>query len=187
MEEQPVENGVFSDVVHDTLEPINYWRTIVLCHRLFEAHFLPIHMAILVITTGLYGMLMKDRIDPYDLNWTFEISNYLRIGGFLLVAVYMGFYEYYHIASVTQRETDMKVAGLYDNMTFSHRSIRQNFFDYFAIPIVAPAFGSIPASQAEICHFWTQELVYTVSMKPMRQRARSILKAKAVLAEIMPV
>jgi hypothetical protein len=37
--------------------------------------------------------------------------------------------------------------------------------------LVAPMFGSIPASQAQISHFWTLDLVYAVSKKPEKQFA----------------
>jgi hypothetical protein len=146
-------------------------------------------MAILVLATGVYGFVVTGKPDTLGLNWTFEISNYLRVGGFLMVGVYMAFYEFYHRNCVNMREAEMISAGLAQNMqgSFSHRSFKVNWSDYLAIPIVAPMFGSIPAAQAQICHFWTQDLVYTVSKKPMplRQRARSILKAKAVLADIL--
>lgn len=175
--EKPVENGVFSDVIHGTVQSPDWPRFIYLFHRLFEAHFLPIHMAILVVGTGLYLFVAGDKPDTLGLGWTFAISAYLRVFGFLAVALYMGFYESYHHICVTSREAEMAAAGLADGMQggFSHRSFRQNFFDYFSIPIVAPLYGSIPATQAQICHFWTLDLVYTVSAKPLRKRAKSVL------------
>jgi hypothetical protein len=177
MGQQPVENGIFSDVIHDTVQAPDWPRFIYLFHRLFEAHFLPIHMAILVVGSGLYLYVVGDKPDTLGLGWTFAISAYLRVLGFLAVGLYMGFYESYHHICVTSREAEMTAAGLAEGMAggFSYRSIRKNWMDYIAIPIVAPMYGSIPATQAQICHFWTQDLVYTVSAKPLRKRAKSVL------------
>jgi hypothetical protein len=52
--------------------------------------------------------------------------------------------------------------------SFSQRSIWKNKLDYILIPVAAPIFGSIPAIQAQFSHFWTLDLVYTVSLKPAR-------------------
>lgn len=186
LEEQPVENGVFSDVIHDTLKSPDYLRIFYLAHRLFEAHFLPIHMAILIIASTIYLWVTAGKLDTLEIGWTFELCNYLRIMGMVAVASYMFIYERYHRICVAAREAEMKAAGLGQGMTFSYRSFRKNFLDYIMCPLVAPAYGSVPAAVAQICHFWTLDLVYTVSKKPTRQRAKSAVgAAKAVLADIM--
>jgi hypothetical protein len=106
--------------------------------------------------------------------------------GMVAIGCYMFIYERYHQMCVQSREAEMKAAGLDQGMIFSYRSFRKNALDYFASPIVAPAFGSIPAVQAQICHFWTLDLVYAVSKKPTRQRAKSAVgQAKAIIADIM--
>lgn len=186
-EQQPVENGVFSDVVHDTVASPDWIRIVYLFHRLFEAHFLPVHCAILVIASSIYLFLTADKADSLGLMWTFQLTGYLRISGFVAVAFYIVFYERYHRICVMAREAEMKAASLANNMTFSHRTLKQNLLDYVIFPLVAPVYGSIPAAQAQICHFWTLDLVYSVSKKPTRQRAKSSAsqKAKAVLADIM--
>jgi hypothetical protein len=186
LEEQPIENGVFSDVVHDTLKSPDYIRIFYLAHRLFEAHFLPTHMAILIIASTIYLWVTAGKPDTLEIGWTFELCNYLRIMGMVAVASYMFIYERYHRICVSAREAEMKAAGLGLGMTFSYRSFRKNFLDYIMCPLVAPAYGSVPAAVAQICHFWTLDLVYTVSKKPTRQRAKSAVgAAKAVLADIM--
>lgn len=188
LEDAPIENGVFSDIVHDTLKSPDYFRIFYLFHRLFEAHFLPIHMAILVISSSIYLFFTAEKPDTLELAWTFELSNYLRVMGMVAISFYMLSYERYHQVCVTAREAEMKAAGLDQGMTFSHRSFRKNFLDYFVFPLVAPIYGSIPAAQAQICHFWTLDLVYSVSKKPTskRQRAKSAVgAAKAIVADIM--
>ncbi len=147
-----------------------------------NAHLVPIlvrvadHTAILVIASGVYLFLTQGKPDTLNIAWTFELTGYLRAIGFFSVALYLGLYERYHYICVTTREAEMRAAGLADGMQggFSYRSFKQNFLDYFAIPVVAPMFGSIPASQAQICHFWTQDLAYNVSAKPVRKGPKPI-------------
>ena len=142
-----------------------------LFHRLFEAHFLPIHMAILVISSSIYVLVAPEQLSNLHLTGVFRVAEILRVVGFLAVGLYMALYESYHSHCVNVRKVEMKQAGLYEGMegSFSARSWRTNIQDYFVIPLVAPMFGSIPASQAQISHFWTLDLVYAVSKKPEKQ------------------
>jgi hypothetical protein len=64
----------------------------------------------------------------------------------------------------------MVKAGLANGMDFSRRSLKNNWYDYFAIPVVAPLYGTIPSAQALICQLWGQDLVYTVSKKATRRQ-----------------
>jgi hypothetical protein len=164
--------GAFSDVAYHRVDPPNWTRTFYLFHRLFEAHFLPTHMMILVISSGLYSALTKAKPDTLEIAWIFSITAYLRILGFLMVAMYLTIYENFHKIAVSARKAEMKAAGLYEGMqnSFSYRNSWKNKLDYVLIPIVAPIFGSIPSIHAQICHFWTLDLVYTVSMKPSNKR-----------------
>jgi hypothetical protein len=141
---------------------------------------------VLIVSSSIYMFLTEGKPDTLEIAWTFEACNYLRILGMVAVFCYMVIYERYHQICVSTREAEMKAAGLDQGMTFSKRSIRTNFLDYFIFPLVAPAYGSIPAIVAQIYQFWTVELVYTVSKKHTRQRAKSAVgAAKAVLADIM--
>jgi hypothetical protein len=63
-------------------------------------------------------------------------------------------------------------------MRFSHRTVKKNFVDYVMVPLVAPLYGAIPCAQAQICHFWTLDLVYAVSKKVTRRRAGSMAAVK---------
>jgi hypothetical protein len=167
--------GMFSHLTTYSVSYPNWPRIICLVHRLFEAHFLPTHMAILTIASGIHDFLAQYNAipDPGSIAWTFQVAGYLRIIGFLMVAVYMAMYENLHELCVSQRKAEMRNASplLYAQSTFSTRQWRKNWTDYVLIPIVAPLFGSIPASWAQFSHFWTLDLVYTVSKKPERQCA----------------
>lgn len=178
--EQTVENGIFSDVVTDTLKSPNWERMFYLAHRLFEAHFLPLQMTILVLASTLYDWVTDGGSDPHNLSWIFFWCNILRTAGFMEVALYMCFYERLHRVAATNREREMTEAGLAKGMCFSYRSLKKNILDYVMVPLVAPLYGAIPCAQAQLQHFWTIDLVYTVSKKVTRQRAKSVTAAGKV-------
>lgn len=171
---QPRECGVFSDVTHETLQSPDWLRLFYLCHRLFEAHFLPVQMIILVIASTLYVWVAEGNGDPHNIGWTFDFSNVLRTLGFMEVGFFMFLYERYHETCVSMREKEMKAAGLAAGMSFSRRQAKKNFVDYMLIPVVAPLYGSIPAMQAQLSHFWSLDLVYTVSTKATRQKLKEL-------------
>ncbi|KUI67300.1 hypothetical protein VM1G_02717 [Cytospora mali] len=179
-EAPPTENGVFSDVTHDTLKEPNWERIVYLFHRLFEAHFLPLQTTILIVASTLYVWATEGHADVHGLNWIFDVCNVLRTAGFMEVAFLLFLYESFHRTCVQTREKEMSDAGLAKGMNFSHRRLNKNWKDYCMVPMVAPLFGAIPCAQAQICHFWTIDLVYTVSKKVTRQRSRSV--AATVLA-----
>jgi hypothetical protein len=168
------ESGIFSDVVTDTLKDPDWQRILVLFHRLFEAHFLPVQMTILVVASTLYMWVTEGTPDVHGVAWIYTVCNILRTAGFMEVALYLFLYEGFHRICVESREVEMGDAGLLKGMHFSRRQVRTNFIDYVMVPLVAPIFGSIPCAQAQICHFWTLDLVYTVSKKVTRQRAKSV-------------
>ncbi|KAK4129339.1 hypothetical protein N657DRAFT_630249 [Parathielavia appendiculata] len=168
------ESGIFSDVVTDTLKEPDWERIVILFHRLFEAHFLPVQMTILVVASTLYMWVTEGMPDVHGVGWIFSICNVLRTLGFMEVALYLFLYEGFHRICVESREKEMGDAGLLKGMHFSRREVKTNFIDYVMVPLVAPIFGSIPCAQAQICHFWTLDLVYTVSKKVTRRRAKSV-------------
>ncbi|EGY21734.1 hypothetical protein VD0002_g6205 [Verticillium dahliae] len=168
------ESGVFSDITQDTLSGPNWWCLLVLSHRLFEAHFLPVQMTILVIASTLFQWVAEGNEDPHNLGWIFAVCNIIRTVGIMEVALFLFLYERHHDVCVRTREREMIEAGLAQDMNFSYRSVKRNFVDYVMVPLVAPLYGSIPCAQAQICHFWTVDLVYTVSGKITRQRSKSV-------------
>ncbi|KAG6362133.1 hypothetical protein INS49_010362 [Diaporthe citri] len=165
------------DVTHDTLKGPNWERIIYLFHRLFEAHFLPLQTTILIIASTLYVWATEGKPDVHGINWIFDACNVLRTAGFMEIAFLLFLYESFHRICVQTREKEMSDAGLAKGMNFSHRHVSKNWKDYCMVPIVAPLFGAVPCAQAQVCHFWTLDLVYTVSKKVTRQRSRSMAAA----------
>lgn len=168
------ESGIFSDVTHDTLKDPDWERLFYLFHRLFEAHFLPVQMTILVLASTLYSWVTEGIPDVHGVSWVFDVCNVLRTAGFIEVACYLFLYEGYHKICVETREREMDLAGLSKGMHFSKRELKKNIVDYFMVPLVAPIYGAIPCAQAQISHIWTLDLVYTVSKKVTRTRAKSL-------------
>lgn len=167
---QAPETGVFSNFTQETIQEPHWERIFYLFHRLFEAHFLPVHMTILVIASELFVRATAGQEDPHDLAWVFKITSIIRVTGFLQVGCYLFLYESYHRLCVAAREKEMIKAGLWDGMRFSKRSVRNNLVDYIMLPLVAPIYGAIPCAQAQFSHFWTLDLVYTVSKKVTRRQ-----------------
>ncbi|KAI1173865.1 glycosyl transferase family group 2-domain-containing protein [Nemania sp. FL0916] len=173
--EQPLESGIYSDVITETIKEPDWQRTFLLAHRLFEAHFLPLQMTILVVTSTLYMAVTEGGSDPHNVGWIFQICKVLRTVGLVECALLVFLYERFHKIGATTREKEMQEAGLAKGMCFSHRNLRTNFVDYLVFPLVAPLYGSIPSAQAQLMHFFTHDLVYTVSKKVTRQRAKSFI------------
>ncbi|KAH7171158.1 glycosyl transferase family group 2-domain-containing protein [Dactylonectria macrodidyma] len=174
--DQPRENGIFSDITKDTIKEPHWEHVFYMVHRIFEAHFLPVHMAILVIASTIYVKVAEGKEDPQNLAWIFNWCNVIRILGFLQISIYLVMYESFHCVGVAAREKCMVKAGLADGMDFSRRSLRKNWKDYIMVPLVAPLYGTIPSAQALICQLWNQDLVYTVSKKATRRQAPNALK-----------
>ncbi|KAF7531495.1 hypothetical protein G7054_g8841 [Neopestalotiopsis clavispora] len=171
---QNIESGVFADITTDTLKDVDWLRVLSLAHRLFEAHFLPVQMTILVIASTLYLWVTEGNGDPQHLRWIFTVCNVLRTAGFMQIAFYLFLYESFHKLLAAAREKEMNDAGLAKGMCFAHRDRKMHYLDYIMVPLVAPMYGSIPGAQAQVFQFWTQDLVYTVSKKVVRQRSKSL-------------
>ncbi|KAH7163270.1 glycosyl transferase family group 2-domain-containing protein [Dactylonectria estremocensis] len=176
--DEPSENGIFSDITKDTIKEPHWEHVFYMVHRIFEAHFLPVHMAILVIASTIYVKVMEGKEDPHDLAWIFNWCNVIRIFGFLQISIYLVMYESFHRVGVAAREKSMVKAGLANGMGFSRRNLRKNWRDYLMVALVAPLYGTIPSAQALICQLWNQELVYTVSKKATRRQAPNALRVE---------
>ncbi len=150
-------------------------KLLILMHRLYEAHFLPLHLTIALVSSVIYSFYVPPVVTPPLLLWLFQTTDTLRVIGIVLMFVFCFNYEKYHRTCVTGREEDMQRAGLWDDMqgSFAHRTLKKNFIDYFVFPIAGTLFGSIPGAVAEVSHFWTNKLVYTVSLKPQLRSRES--------------
>ncbi|KAE8442384.1 hypothetical protein EG329_003400 [Mollisiaceae sp. DMI_Dod_QoI] len=156
------------------VRPPNWLNIFLLFHRLFEAHFMPAHIPILVVASSLYRALVPEDQDTFSIAWTFVATDILRTVGLVTLLVYFYSYQEYHHLALEARQNEMVAAGLEEGMkgNFSTRSWK-NVFDCVWIPFVAPLYGSIPAIHAQLCHFWTLDLTYIVSSKPVRRKCNT--------------
>lgn len=156
------------------------WRNLVLFSRLFEAHFLPIHLFLVLVASALYSGLPYPITQCRLLSAVMDLTSFLRGAGFAFMTVYfVVFYERYHRACIQARETEMKRAGLYEELSdeFSYRRAFSltTMLDYVLFPVAGTVFGSGPLLQAIISHFWTEKLVYLVSAKPVKAIAKGLV------------
>lgn len=139
---------------------------------MFEAHFLPTHITLILLTTTLYNLLTPSTQVPILLRQSLLISDRLRLCSLITFATFFFLYERFHQTCIDSREQEMITAGLAGKMegSFSHRkSWRKNVLDYATFPIAGIIFGSFPSVIAQFSHFWTLSLVYRVSKKPERK------------------
>lgn len=142
-------------------------RHIALCHLLFEAHFLPCHLTILLLFSSLYTTFFPaSQMNP-ALEWTFFITGFLRGLSFVGMNLCITLYDRWHSLCVNARARDMSKAGISDTgLSFRAWYRPQQLAERICFPIAGTVFGSIPAIHAEMSHFWTDRLVYRVSTKP---------------------
>jgi len=144
--------------------------TAVLLHRMYEAHFLPAHIALLMITGTLYPLLISGDRMPALLLTTLNHTGYIRLLSLSVFFTFFALYERYHAICVAGREQEMLRAGLIDRMVdgFSYRRSWTRVLDYALFPVAGVLYGSFPTMVALIYQLWTLKLVYSVSVKPKR-------------------
>jgi hypothetical protein len=168
--EYQMERG-HTPAVRVPLLPPHWLNIFLLFHRLFEAHFLPTHITVLIVISTLYRALIPADSGPFSIAWTFVATDILRAVGMVALLIYFYSYQKYHRIALESRKSEMVAAGLADGMrgSFSGRSWK-NVLGCIYIPLVAPLYGSIPAIHAQLSHFWTMDLVYVVSNKTVGVR-----------------
>lgn len=147
-------------------------RTMLLYHRLYEAHVLPSHLTIALISALIFTSNVPPEFTYPFLLQTLDICAILRFIGFCATAFFIYFYEKYHFTSVSMREEEMRRADLYEDMqgNFAYRGW-SNWTDYVVLPINGTLFGTLPAVVAQFSHLWTTTLAFSVSAKPQVKRS----------------
>ena len=149
-------------------------RNFILFSRIFEAHFLPFHLMVLMFASTAYSNLSNPLVHCQFLTLALNLTGVLRAVSFVAMLFYfVVFYQKYHAVCVEAREAEMRRVGLYEGMeeSFSHRQTYKpwSYMDYVVFPIAGTIFGSAPLLQAALAHFRSEKLVYTVSAKPSRR------------------
>lgn len=145
-------------------------RHVVLLHLLWEAHFLPSHLLILMGFSGIYEFCTPaSQLNP-SMKWAFWLTSLLRTSSFVWMNICLALYERWHALCVNARTRDMheaKLAGTgASQRTWWHV---QYLLERICFPVAGTVYGPIPTMQAVFSHFWTDRLAYKVSKKPAFQ------------------
>ena len=154
-----------------SLKPIHQPNICTLFHRLFEAHFLPCHLAIILATSTIFQITYGPASVPRELALALQFSAICRHIGWFVICVFFWRYEKYHRLCVSLRQEEMRKAGLLQNLTegdgFSPNAfITYGILEAALFPIGGFVYGAMPAFQAMLCHLFTDRLTYHVSLKP---------------------
>lgn len=150
---------------------IHWHNVLTVFYRLFEAHFMPVHLALILTTSTSYGLLFPRFLMPTVLRVALDICSWCRLAGFCLMICGFYRYEQYHRLCIGLRKEEMRKAGLLEGMT-QRDSFSPNVFMYAGIAeaglfvVGGFLYGAVPALQAELSHFFTERLTYIVSLKP---------------------
>lgn len=143
---------------------------LVVCCRLFEAHFLPVHLVLVLVSSQCYGLIYPNFLLPWVLRSALELAGWCRLIGYCLMLCAYRRYEQYHRLCVDLRVAELQASGLLDIMAerdefspdiFLHAGICEAML----FPIGGFLYGAIPAIHAELSHLFTERLEYRVSVK----------------------
>ena len=142
-------------------------RHLALLHLLWEAHFLPVHLFILMVFSAAYEMTTPSSALHPSLRTAFLITAILRTVSFIWMNMCLALYERWHALCLNTRRGDMLHANVSDT-GFARRVWWHGEFllERVCFPIAGTVFGAIPTLHAVFAHFWTDRLVYKVSRKP---------------------
>ncbi|ORX39820.1 hypothetical protein BD324DRAFT_607033 [Kockovaella imperatae] len=133
--------------------------------RLYEAHFLMGHIALLVVHRALFPV--PENLHPF-LQWSVNITDrYRGISPiFLLIGLFL--YELYINETVTGRwKRAGDRLGIQSTDQRSKRMLR-SLLDVAFVPI-ATVLAVVPLFHAQFLHLFTERLEYRVSLKPIRE------------------
>ena len=152
-------------------QPIHKMNVLTVYERLFEAHFLPIHLVVILITSSIFTLLVPASSIPEVFRLALTFSSWCRVVGWLCMLCYFHRYQKYHRLCVALRQEEMRKAGMLDEVT-EHDGFTHSIFQVAGLievglfPIGGTIFGAIPALQAVVSHLLTDRLTYVVSLKP---------------------
>lgn len=145
----------------------NVWTVF---HRLFEAHFLPNHLVMILMISTIYEHKWGSLV-PRELATALYFCLLCRWIGWTLIVIFFYRYDTYHRLCVDLRREEMRVAGL-DKKVAEHGGFRSSVFVRFSLfeagifPLGGTIFGALPTFHATLCQIFTDTLTYQVSLKP---------------------
>lgn len=150
---------------------IQWTKVVTVFLRLFEAHFVPVQLALALTASGCYTLIYPGFLIPPILKATLDFCSACRMVSFVLMLGVFYRYEQYHRLCIGLRREEMRIAGLLGEMmetdTFSPNVfLAGGILEAALFPLGGFIFGAIPALQAIATHIFTKRLVYKVSLKP---------------------
>jgi hypothetical protein len=164
----PFARQVPSETLH--YRPIHKSNFAVVFLRLFEAHFLPLHLPLILAVSAIYENFTS-LIFPREFAMALAFASYCRWVGWVLVVCFFYRYETYLKLCVRLRKEEMRQAGLVNDEN-ADEGYCPRVFRWFGVmeagtfPLGGFVFGAIPACQAILSHVFTERLTYQVSLKP---------------------
>ncbi|KAK9352815.1 hypothetical protein V1523DRAFT_381153 [Lipomyces doorenjongii] len=172
--------------------PIPWQRIAILLHRLYEAHFLHVHYFINGLACSLLPMVTNIPQSSL-LGIVLAFASYLRTVAFCGVLLQMFLYERLystalrlrlHTIQMTLSSPSFNISPISKSSTKSIQIVRQSLkqidvsrrsgwislFDSILFPIAGTFYVMVPSLKAQILQFWSTELVYEVSSKPVRSK-----------------
>ncbi|KAJ5177254.1 uncharacterized protein N7482_003131 [Penicillium canariense] len=142
-------------------------RHFALLELLWEAHFMPCHLTIIMLFSVLYPLWVPvSELHP-SLAWAFSFTDLLRALSFIGMNICLSLYERWHTLCLNTRMQDMRDANLHDTGCSPRVWYKpQYLLDRVCFPIAGTIYGAVPTLHAVFAHFWTDRLVYRVSKKP---------------------
>lgn len=145
-------------------------KIIWLFYRLYEAHFLPVHFSVLLLcSVWQQWQISEDQVVVQF----YDLAAWMRIVSFLLTGVWLTLYMKYHNAALALQGRGVRISAL-------HQLVHCIIF-----PVAGVIFGTVPTVVAQMCHFWTEWLTYSVSIKPLEAVVQSIAKASQKTYEVL--
>ncbi|KAI7349720.1 hypothetical protein KC320_g5922 [Hortaea werneckii] len=151
--------------------PMHKMNILTLYVRLFEAHFLPIHLAVILTTSSIFQFVVPGFMMPEVLRLALNFAGWCRLAGWLLMLLFFHRYNQYHRLCVALRKDEMRKAGMLGEVS-EHDGFTSQVFQVAGLlecglfPLGGFIFGAIPALQAVVSHVFTDRLTYVVSLKP---------------------
>jgi hypothetical protein len=77
----------------------HWMKPVLLFHRMFEAHFLPAHLILLIVGGGLFAALTPSHHIPTLLQQVFDLTAYIRMICLFNFTIFLFLYESYLICA----------------------------------------------------------------------------------------
>lgn len=139
--------------------------------RLFEAHFMPVHLVVILVASSIYSQRTPIDLVPHVLKVALDVSAYCRFIGYVLMLGFFWRFQAYHKLCVSLRKEEMSAVGLLQELEDAD-GFSSNLFQLAGLaeaatfPVGGVIFGALPALQAIISHVFTERIAYIVSLKP---------------------